>query len=705
MPLSKLQFRPGINKESTTYANEGGWYDSEKVRWRSGFPEKIGGWANFATSTSGAVHTFKGVARSICNWITLNTSNLNAIGTNQKLYIENGGQYYDVTPLTAASPVTLANNPITTVNNSALVTIAAIAHGASAGTYVTFSGATAVGGLTIVGEFEIVTVPTTDIFTIVSPTAATSSATGGGAGVIVNYQISAGSNVFVTGNGWGAGGWSRGTWGSGADTSVGAGNQIRLWSLDNYGQDLVAAPRNGAIYYWAVDTSTYPRAVTLSSLSTAAGYAGTFVPNAVLQIMTSGIQRFGITFGSNPYDPTNANTAFDPMLVRWSDQENIYDFVPTASNQSGELRLSSGSTIVAAIHTRQENLVFTDSALFSMQYIGPPFVWGFSILTENISIMGPNATCTVNGVTYWMGVDKFYAYSGRTETLPCTVRQYVFNDINLAQSYQVVSGTNEGYSEVWWHYPSANSLVNDRYVIFNHLERIWYVGTMNRTAWLDSPLRSFPMASFSVQNSYLSVAANASITTLSLVNSASYPTAGTIQIDSEIITYTGNSTNTLTGCIRGTNSTTAASHIQYAPVTNYVPNQVMYHEDGVDDFSGVMPLAINAYVQSSDFDIGDGHNFGFVWRILPDVTFAKSTAASPALTMVIQPRVNSGTAYGAPDPNTVTRTSSYPVEQYTGQVYTRLRGRQMAFKIESTTLGVAWQLGSPRIDIRPDGKR
>jgi len=705
MPLSKLQFRPGINKESTTYANEGGWYDSEKVRWRSGFPEKIGGWVNLASSTANVVNTFKGVARNLWNWITLNTSNLNAVGTNQKLYIENGGQYKDITPLTAASPVTLANNPITTVSGSALVTITAASHGATAGTYVTFSGATAVGGLTIVGEFEIVTVVDGNSFTIVSPIVATSSASGGGASVVANYQISAGGVVYTVGNGWGAGTWGRGGWGSGTDTSAGAGNQLRIWSLDNYGQDLVAAPRNGAIYYWAVDTSAYPRAVTLSSLSTAAGYAGTFVPTSTLQIFTSGIQRFGICFGANPYDPTNANTAFDPMLVRWSDQENIYDFVPTASNQSGELRLSSGSTIVAGLHTRQENLVFTDSALFSMQYIGPPFVWGFSVLTENISIIGPNATSTVNGVTYWMGVDKFYAYSGRTETLPCTVRQYVFNDINIAQSYQVVSGTNEGYNEVWWHYPSANSLVNDRYVIFNHLERVWYVGTMNRTAWLDSPLRNFPMGSFSVQNSYLSVAANASVTSLSLINSASYPAAGAIQIDSEIITYTGNSTNTLTGCIRGTNNTTAASHIQYAPVTNYVPNQVMYHEDGVDDFSGVMPVAINAYVQSSDFDIGDGHNFGFVWRILPDVTFAKSTAASPALTMVIQPRVNSGTAYGTPNPNTVTRTASYPVEQYTGQVYTRLRGRQMAFKIESTTLGVAWQLGSPRIDIRPDGRR
>jgi hypothetical protein len=440
-------------------------------------------------------------------------------------------------------------------------------------------------------------------------------------------------------------------------------------------------------------------------LSTAAGYAGTFVPHTVLQVLTSGIQRFGIAFGANPYDSTNANTTFNPMLVRWSDQENIYDWVPTTANQSGELRLSNGSTIVVGLHTRQENLVFTNSALFSMQYVGPPYVWGFSLLTDNISIMGPNAISTVDGIIYWMGVDKFYTYSGRVGTVPCTVHQYIFSDINLTQSYLVVSGTNERYNEVWWHYPSANSTVNDRYVIFNHLDRIWYVGTINRTAWLDSPLRTYPMGAFSVQNSYLSVAANATITSLSLVNSASYPAAGTIQIDSEIITYTGNSSNTLTGCTRGTSSTTAASHIQYVPVTNYVPNQVMYHESGVDDYSGVAPVAINAYVQSSDFDIGDGFNFGFVWRILPDVTFSGSTATSPALTMVIKPRVNSGTAYGAPTASTVTRTASYPVELYTGQVYTRVRGRQMAFKIESTALGVAWQLGSPRIDVRPDGRR
>jgi hypothetical protein len=470
--------------------------------------------------------------------------------------------------------------------------------------------------------------------------------------------------------------------------------------MDNYGQDLVFAPRNGSIYYWAVDASAYPRAVTLKSLA-----GSNFVPHTTYQIMTSDIQRFGIAFGANSYDPLDANTAFDPLLVRWSDQENLYDWVPSATNQSGELRLSSGSQIIVGLHTRQENLVFTDSALYSMQYQGPPYVWGFSMLADNISIMGPGVTSTVNGVTYWMGVDKFYTYSGRVETLPCTVRQYVFGDINLNQAYQIVSGTNEGYNEVWWFYPSANSLINDRYVIFNHLERIWYVGTLNRTAWLDSPLRSRPMGAFSVQNSYLSVALTSTATTVTLIDASSYPLVGSIQIDSEVITYTGVGSNTLTGCVRGASSTTAATHTQYTPATFYTPNQVMYHESGVDDYSNAVPTAIDAYVECSDFDIGDGHNFGFVWRIIPDITFAGSTAASPQVTMVVKPRQNSGSAYGAPDPNAVIRTSAYPVEQYTGQVYTRIRGRQMSFKVESSTLGVAWQLGNPRIDIRQDGRR
>lgn len=698
MALSKLQFRPGINKEATTYANEGGWYDSEKVRFRSGFPEKIGGWVNFAASISGAVSTFKGTARNLWNWVTLNGNNINAVGTNQKIYVENGGVYYDITPLSTVSPVTLVNNPFTTTNGAKNVTVTASGHGLSLGTWVTFSGASVVGGLTLNGEFEIVSIPDGNSYGILSATTATSTATGGGASVVANYQINAGGSVYTAGVGWGAGGWGRDGWGSG--TSVGVGRQLRLWSMDNFGQDLVFAPRSGSIYYWAVNTSTYPRAVTLTSLA-----GSSFVPHTTYQIMTSDIQRFGIAFGANPYDPLDANTAFDPLLVRWSDQENLYDWVPSASNQAGELRLSSGSQIIVGLHTRQENLVFTDSALFSMQYQGPPYVWGFSMLADNISIIGPGATSTVNGVTYWMGVDKFYTYSGRVETLACTVRQYIFGDINLDQSYQIISGTNEGYNEVWWFYPSSNSSVNDRYVIFNHLERIWYVGTLNRTAWLDSPLRQHPMGAFSVQNSYLNETLTASDTDITLIEATSYPISGSIQIDSEVITYTGISGNTLTGCTRGALNTTAATHSTYTPAPFYTPNQVMFHESGVDDYSNPTPTAIDAYVESSDFDIGDGHNFGFVWRIIPDITFAGSTATSPQATMVVKPRQNSGSAYGAPDPNAVIRTATYPVEQYTGQVYTRIRGRQMSFKVESSMLGVAWQLGNPRIDIRQDGRR
>jgi hypothetical protein len=391
------------------------------------------------------------------------------------------------------------------------------------------------------------------------------------------------------------------------------------------------------------------------------------------------------------------------MIVRWSDQENIYDWVPTATNQSGEFKLSNGSTIVAGLHSRQENLIYTDTALFVMQYLGPPYVWGFNLIADNISVMSPQAITSVNNVTYWMGLDKFYTYTGRVETLPCTLRQFIFNDFNYSQSYQTISGSNEGYNEVWWMYPSANSPVNDRYVIYNHLERIWYYGTINRTAWLDSALRAHPMAAFSIKTSYLDSNITSTATDITLVDATSYPYSGTIQIGSEIITYTGSGSNTLTGCTRGANNTTAASHSQYDVVSYIYPNQTLFHEVGVND--GLLPTAapIEAYITSSDFDIGDGHNFGFVWRIIPDINFT-SSAVGKQVTMTVRPKQNSGSAAGTPDP-TVVQASSYTVDQYTGQVYTRLRGRQMSFKINSTELDVAWQLGTPRIDIRPDGRR
>lgn len=778
MPLQKLQMRPGVNREGTNYSNEGGFYACDKIRFRSGYPEKIGGWQSISNPTT---YTFSGVCRTMWNWIALDASNLNAVGTNQKLYVENGGNYNDITPWAAAAQ-SLGSNPFSMTSGSKLVTVTDSSHGADAGTWVLFAGAAAAGGITISGSYEIITVIDGNTYTIIHTTAASSTTTGGGASVTARYQVNAGNSVYTTSNGWGAGVWSRGTWGSAA--SVGVGQQLRIWTLDTYGQDLIAAPRGGAIYYWAKDTSTYVPAVTLASLAnavtavsasttdgvafgsgvssitipasilpylspgsvisgtgitagtyittawdfsttvpisavTTAGasgsytfsYSGQAVPTTTLQIFTSSVQRISIALGANPYDPTNLSTTFDPLLVRWADQENIYDWVPSSLNQAGEQRLSHGSTIVTAFHSRQENLIFTDSAVIAMQYLGPPFVWKFELLADNVSIIGPNAVASASSVVFWMGTDKFYIYGGRVDTLPSTLRQFVFGNINKDQAFQVVAGTNEGFNEVWWQYPSANSSVNDSYVVYNYVEQLWYYGSLTRTAWLDSSLRQYPMAAFSVQASYLNEALTASDTDISLVNTTSYPSSGSIQIDSEVITYTGNSGNTLTGCTRGVLGTTATTHTQYTPAPFYVPNQTMFHEVGVDDASRPVPVPIEAYIQTSDFDIGDGHNFGFVWRILPDVTFNGSNVNAPTLSMVIKPKQNSGAVYGEPSPTTVTSADNfvggrvYPIEAYTGQVYTRLRGRQMSFKISSSTLGVAWQLGTPRIDIRPDGKR
>jgi hypothetical protein len=558
---------------------------------------------------------------------------------------------------------------------------------------------------------------------------------------------------------------------------------IRLWSHDNFEQDLIINPRGEPIYYWTKDTSSYARAVplstvatqivktvakaaantttttlivntsfqvnagsvisgtnipadttvlsvigntlTLSTAPTGAGiligddltftYSGTFVPRRTNFIIASDTNHFTIALGANPYDPTNALTTFDPMLVRWSDQDRPWEWVPETTNQSGEQRLSNGSYLVCAKDTRQEILIWSDAALFSMQYLGPPYVWGFNLLMDNISIISPNAAITVNNVTYWMGVDKFYTYTGRVETLPCSLRQFVYTNINRSQIQQVICGSNEGFNEIWWFYPSGNSTVNDSYVVFNHLERIWYYGTINRTAWLDTPIRQYPLGAFSIQASYLDSNLTADATSVQLLDGTAYPASGTVVIESEQITYTGITGNTLTGCVRGANSTTATSHLAYTPVNYYIPNQIMEHEQGQDDQSLPVAQPIYSYISSSDFDIGDGMNFGFVWRVLPDVTFSDSVVGTPLpnVIMTVQARQNSGTAYlpgptNAPDgsPDVIlTSATTAVVELYTGEVFTRIRGRQMSFKIESNDLGVAWQLGTPRIDIRPDGRR
>jgi hypothetical protein len=740
MPLQKLQFRPGVNREGTDYSNEGGWYACDKVRFRSGFPEKIGGWIRLSNEF------FQGVCRAMWNWVTLNGANLLGVGTNLKYYIEQGGEYYDVTPIrvtftTASTPST--DNCIYTTNGSNVVTVNYANYGGLDNDFVTISGATAVGGIPaseLNAEHQITYVDL-DTFTFTVTTPATSTVNGGGGTAItMAFQINTGLDVFVVGTGWGAGTWpsyinttltnpftatstgiqvltvaqtahglttgdyvyfvsiasdpcginrlilqkafpvtvtgvnsytidissitasttsstaaSGGTvvvstpvapvrgWGTAA--SVGIGQQLRLWTNDNFGEDLIIAPRGGAIYYWDATTGVSVRAVELSTLASGSTVPGTiytyqdFVPNRTNQIIGSAIQRFVIAFGSNPYDPTNPNTTFDPLLVRWSDQEDPFMWVPDATNQSGEYRLNIGSTIIAARSTRQEILVWSDAAIYSMQYLGPPYIWGFQLLQDNITIMSPNAAITINNITYWMGTDKFFMYSGRVETLPCAIWQFIFDDINKDQSFQVFAGSNEGYSEVWWFYCSQNSNSVDSYIIYNYLERTWAYGTMNRTAWLDSGLRQYPMAADGVNN------------------------------------------------------------------------RILYHEAAVDDVSGLTPVPIEAYIQSSDFDIGDGHNFGFVWRILPDLTFNGSNVNQPKVTMTVRPRRNSGAPYGTADNPVVNSAQNYSsrgtydVQEFDGQVYTRLRARQMSFRIESNTLGVAWQLGSPRIDIRNDGRR
>jgi hypothetical protein len=642
MALQKLQFRPGLNREGTDYSNEGGWYDADKVRFRSGFPEKIGGWRRYATNQ------FLGLARALWNWVATNANNYLGIGTNVKYYVELGGFFFDVTPIVYTS-VNVAAPVFYTTANSSTITVVDASYHPSVGDYFIISGAntianTAITSTILNAEHVVTSLVNATAYTFTVSTTATNTANGGGTTVTIQYEYPVGLDIAIVGTGWGSGPWSRGGWGSAFNGGV--QNQLRLWTNDNYGDFLFIAPRGGAVYYW-IPVGTYPsgttagtttRAQSLADQSTSAGYSGAFVPNTTNQVLASAIQRFIICMGANPYDPTNSETDFDPMLVRWSDQENPYEWVPAVTNQSGEFRLSNGSFIVSARSTRQEILVWTDTAIYSMQYLGPPYVWGFQILMDNISIISPNAAITANNITYWMGVDRFYMYSGRVETLPCSLWQYVYNDINKNQGFQVFAGGNDGYSEIWWFYCSTNSNVIDKYVIYNYLERTWAYGTMARTAWLDSPLRQYPMA-------------------------ADYN------------------------------------------------RRILFHEAAVDDIAGDTAVPINAYVQSSDFDIGDGHNFGFVWRILPDVNFNGSNVNGPSVTMTVKPRQNAGAPYGAADNPRVLSSNNYAVsgvynvQEFTGQVYTRLRGRQLAFRIESNNLGTQWQLGSPRIDIRNDGRR
>jgi len=698
VPLQKIVLKAGVNRENTRYTNEGGYYESDKVRFRQGTPEKIGGWARISANT------FVGVCRSLWNWITLNYQNLLGVGTNLKFYIENGGVYNDITPIRVSNTLT---NPFTTTVGSAVVTVTDASGGFENNDFVTFSPTVTFAGITVFGEYQI-TYLTNTTYTITASPAASFATTAGGT-IYAVYQINTGADYAIPAVGWGAGPWGAGTWGNGAASAT----AIRIWNQNNFGQDLILGPRDAPLYYWNANIGYTPKTASVSIASPCVvSFSGSLANGTALTLQTTGALPTGLTIGVTYYvvnstggtfnlgatsagapinttgtqsgiqaispraipisQLTGANetpisqkfflisdasrfvicfgtndvfsTTVDPMLIRWSDQESVIEWEPAITNQAGSVRLSHGSEIVTALQSRQEILIWTDSSLYSLQYLGPPYVWGSQLLGDNISIAGPNAAALASGITYWMGADKFYKYAGGLQTLRCDLLRYVYNDINRQQFDQVYASTNEGFNEVWWFYCSANSNEVNRYVVYNYTEDIWYYGNLGRTAWLDTGLRSFPIAA----------------------------------------TYAYNIVN---------------------------------HESGVDDGMLANLLPIEASITTSQFDIGDGHNFAFVWRMLPDLTFNGSTdGVTPRLTMQLQPLSNSGSGYNAPKSvggidsdatEAVVATQIYPIDldTYNGQVYIRVRGRQMSMKIASSTIGTQWQLGSPRIDLTPDGRR
>jgi len=630
MPLKKLQITPGVNRENTRYTSEGGWYECDNVRFRQGYPEKIGGWLRTSANT------FLGVCRSIWSWSSLVGTLSHGIGTHLKFYIDISGTFNDVTPIratTSAGDVTFSAS-----NGSSTLTVTDTAHGASAGSYVTYSGASSLGGLITADvlnhEYAILAITSSNVYTITatdtfggSTVTANGSDSGDGVNTTGAYQINIGESIVIPLTGWGAGDFGEGLWGTGGTSE--ALSSLRYWNQQNFGEDLIAGVRRGELYIWDNSSGVGTRMTLLSAEGDASD-----VPTEQGLLLISDISRFVFVFGAN----IRGGSTYDPMLIRWSDKDSAVNWTPSATNEAGDLRLSRGSRIVAVKQARQEILIWTDIALYSLQYLGPPAGWGAQLVGENISISSSNAVAYSNGTAYWMGEDKFYIYTGQTQPLPCDLRRYVFSDINSIQYEQVFSGTNEAFNEIWWFYPSASSDTIDRYVIYNYLENIWYYGSMARTAWLDAAENGLPIAA----------------------------------------TYSSN---------------------------------IVLHEKGVDDATLMTPVAINAFILSSEFDIDDGDRFAFVWRILPDISFEGSTINDPSVDLTLLPLRGSGAGYNNPTSeggvNTlpVARTATAPVEVYTNQLNIRIRGRQMSIKVASTDIGVQWQLGQPRIDLRADGRR
>ena len=641
MPLTKLQFRPGVNRETTSYTNEGGWYDCNKVRFRFGTPEKIGGWQK----TSGS--SFLGTSRALHPFVALDGTSYLGNGTHLKYYIEEGGGYNDITPLrvtTAAGDVTFS-----ATSGSSTLTVTDTDHGCNVNDFVTFSGAATLGGtitaavlnqeyqiagIVSVNQYQVVAravaiLPNITVDGAYAPTAvaANSSDTANGGGSVVGkYQVLTGLDTTVSGTGWGAGTFGRGTWSS-ASSLIAIGDTLRIWSHDNFGEDLIINIRDGGIYYWDESTSSapYTRAVALSDL---AG-ADSTTPTIAKQVMVSDRDRHVLMFGCDAQDNIGVQ---DPLLIRFSDQESPLVWEAQATNTAGDLRIGTGSKIVTAVETRQQILVFTDRSLHAMQYLGPPFTFGISMISENTTIASPLAAVAVDDMVYWMGEQDFYVYSGQVQKLPCSVRAYVFGDFNTGQVEKVTCGVNSSFSEVWWFYPSADSTSIDRYVVYNYQEQAWYYGTLTRSVWVDRGISAYPIA---------------------------------------------------------------------AGLDGYL----YYHEFGNDDGSANPPSAIASYIESSSMSMGSGDNFVFLTRLIPDITFENSSASSPAVSMTLSTRPFPGSEYTGTTSNTVTRSATVPIEQFTEQVFVRLRGRSFSFKIDSSDTGVEWRLGTPRVDLRPDGRR
>ena len=650
MAFIKLQFKPGLNRDQTNYSGEGGWFECDKVRFRSGYPQKLGGWQK------GSSQPFDGVCRQMWSWITSYSDNFLSVGTNSKLYIETAGNFSDITPLRTVDPTLSSpdtNNCINVANGSATVTVnLGTSHGAITGSYVVISGVVGTGIPQTVGGIPIteingnhqITVIDADSFSFTVTTTATSTVSNaGGTAIDIDFEVEPGNAITTAGYGWGAGAWGRDAWGLGTTN-----NPITLpqrdWWFDNFDNDLVANIRNGEGYWWARGTLLDPasalntKAIRLVDYAVAEGYSGSAVPIQIMQLLVSQQDRHLVAFGAVPFGSTSSDD-FDPMLIRWADQDTPGDWTPSQTNTAGDLRVSRGSRIVRALPTRQEILVWTDTNLYTLQFLGTTDVFGLQEYADNISIMSPRCMASAANITYWMGQDKFYAYTGRVETLPCSLRNHVFANFNYGQAEQVVCGTNEQWNEIWWFYPSGEADYNDSYVVYNHLERIWYYGTIERTAWLDTPLRELP------------IGANTPI------NSNTDPI------------------------------TTGAGYIYD-------------HEVGVDDDGAPM----ESYIQSNDFDLEDGDKFLLTRRILPDIDFAGSQTQAPEVTLQVRPRNFPGSAFRA-DPADSQRVIESPVGVYTDQVFVRARARQMALKIMSDQLGVNWQLGAPRLDARPDGTR